>query len=157
MSERRIRGVIAAFAALGAAVAGYLVVERYTGGVISCTTGGCETVQQSSYSSLAGVPVAVLGLSAYLAILALSFILTETARAAQLAIALAGVAFSGYLLWAQAVPIGAFCDWCLASDAIMTVIALLVLLRVRAAQGGPTTGPASAAHPASSSSKGDPA
>ena len=94
MSERRLRGVIAAFAAIGAALAGYLVFERYTGGVISCTTGGCETVQHSSYSSLAGIPVAVLGLCAYVAIFALSFVLTETARAAQLAIALAGVASS---------------------------------------------------------------
>jgi uncharacterized membrane protein len=171
VSERRLRGVIAAFAAIGAALAGYLVFERYTGGVISCTTGGCETVQHSSYSSLAGIPVAVLGLCAYVAIFALSFILTETARAAQLAIAVAGVAFSGYLLWAQAVPIGAFCDWCLASDAIMTVIALLVLLRVRAAQSeGPgygkaaekfsvrsDGGTASVAHPGSSPSKGEPA
>jgi uncharacterized membrane protein len=154
VSERRLRGAIAALAAVGAALAGYLVVERYSGGVISCTTGGCETVQQSSYSSLAGVPVAVLGLCAYLAIFALSFVLTETARAAQLAIVLAGVAFSAYLLWAQAVPIGAFCDWCLASDAIMTIIALLVLLRVRAAQGGPTGGTA-AARPGSLPSKGD--
>jgi uncharacterized membrane protein len=165
MTERRLRGVIAAFATLGAAVAGYLVVERYTGGVISCSTGGCETVQQSTYSSLAGVPVAVLGLCAYLAILALSFVLTETGRAAQLAIALAGVTFSAYLLWAQAVPIGAFCDWCVASDAIMTIIALLVLLRVRAAQGygkaaekfsvGADGATASTAHPGSSPNKGD--
>jgi uncharacterized membrane protein len=54
-----------------------------------------------------------------------------TVSAMQRGIALAGVVFSGYLLWAQAVPIGAFCDWCLASDAIMTLIAVLALLRAR--------------------------
>ena len=131
MTDVRLRVAIGTLAGLGSVVAGYLVVERYTGGVISCTTGGCETVQQSSYSVLAGIPVAVLGLCAYLAILVLSFFRTGAARAAQLGLALAGVVFSGYLLWAQAVPIGAFCDWCLASDAIMTLIALLALLRVR--------------------------
>ena len=133
MSDSRLRFAIGALASVGALLATYLVVERYTGGVISCTTGGCETVQRSSYSVLAGVPVAVLGLCVYLAILALCLVRSETARAAQLGLALTGVVFSGYLLWAQAVPIGAFCDWCLASDAIMTAIALLALLRMRAA------------------------
>ncbi len=131
MTDTRLRLAIATLAGIGSLVAGYLVVERYTGGVISCTTGGCETVQQSSYSVLAGIPVAVLGLCTYIALLVLSLFRTEAARAAQLAIALAGVVFSGYLLWAQAVPIGAFCDWCLASDAIMTLIAVLALLRLR--------------------------
>jgi uncharacterized membrane protein len=133
VTDSRLRVAIAALAGVGVLVSGYLVIERYTGGAISCTTGGCETVQESSYSVLAGIPVAVLGLCAYLAILALSFFRTEAARAAQLALALAGVVFSGYLLWAQAGPIGAFCDWCLASDAIMTAIALLALLRLRRA------------------------
>jgi len=131
VTDARLRAAIAALAALGAVLAGYLVVERYTGGVISCTTGGCETVQHSSYSVIAGIPVAVLGLCTYLTILALSFFRTEAARAGQLTLALAGVVFSGYLLWAQAVPIGAFCDWCLASDAIMSLIAVLALLQVR--------------------------
>ena len=35
-----------------------------------CTTGGCEKVQHSSYAELAGVPVALLGLIAYVALLA---------------------------------------------------------------------------------------
>jgi uncharacterized membrane protein len=131
VTDSRLRAAIGGLAGLGVLVAGYLVFERYSGGVISCTTGGCETVQQSSYSVLGGVPVAVLALCAYVAILVLSFFRTEAARAAQLALALAGVVFSGYLLWAQAVPIGAFCDWCLASDAIMSVIAVLSLLRLR--------------------------
>jgi uncharacterized membrane protein len=133
VNDSRLRLAIGALASVGALLATYLVVERYTGGAISCTTGGCETVQRSSYSVLAGVPVAILGLLAYLGILALCFFRSETARAAQLGLALTGVVFSGYLLWAQAVPIGAFCDWCLASDALMTVIALLALLRMRAA------------------------
>lgn len=130
MSDRPLRVATAALAAAGAGIAGYLVVERYSGGVISCTTGGCETVQSSSYSELVGIPVAVLGLVAYLTILMLVFLRGEAAHAALLSVALAGVAFSGYLLWAQAVPIGAFCDWCLASDAVMTGIALVSLLRL---------------------------
>jgi uncharacterized membrane protein len=130
VSDRSLRLATAALALVGAGIAGYLVVERYTGGVISCTTGGCETVQSSRYSELAGIPVAVLGLVAYLTILTLAFVRSDAAQAALLAVALAGVAFSGYLLWAQVVPIGAFCDWCLASDAVMTAIAGLSLMRL---------------------------
>jgi uncharacterized membrane protein len=70
MNERRLRGAIAVLATVGAAVAGYLVYARYAGTRIACTTGGCETVQHSKYAKLAGVPVAVLGLAGYLAVLA---------------------------------------------------------------------------------------
>lgn len=129
---RALRAATAALAAAGAAIAAYLVVERYTGGVISCTTGGCEKVQQSRYSEVAGVPVAVVGLIAYLTMLVLSFVRGDAAHAALLGVAAAGAAFSGYLLYAQAVPIGAFCDWCLASDAVMGALVLVSLLRLPA-------------------------
>ena len=130
MTDRRLRIATATLAVVGAGVAAYLVFERYSGGAIACSSGGCATVQQSSYAELAGMPVAVLGLATYVVILVLSLVPGEAAHAALLAVVLAGVAFSGYLLWAQAVPIGAFCDWCLASDAIMSCIAVLTLVRM---------------------------
>ena len=124
---------------LGAGVAGYLVFERYSGGTIACSSGGCATAQESSYSELLGVPVAVLGLAAYVAIFVLSLVRGYAAHAVLLAVVLASVAFGGYLLWAQAVPIGAFCDWCLPSDAIMACIAVLTLLRMLPVRFGPWT------------------
>jgi uncharacterized membrane protein len=39
------------------------------GGALVCPTGGCETVQSSSYAELLGVPVAAVGLVGFLAIL----------------------------------------------------------------------------------------
>lgn len=130
MSHRRLRFATAALALAGAGVAGYLVFERFAGGRIACTNGGCETVQHSSYAVVAGIPVALLGVVAYGLILILAFVRGEAAQAARLGVVLAGVVFSGYLLWAQAVPIGAFCVWCLASDAIMSVLAALALLEM---------------------------
>ena len=147
MSDRTLRFATAALAAVGAAIATYLVVERYTGGVISCTTGGCETVQRSTYSELAGVPVAILGLVAYVAIFALSLLASDAAHAAVLSASFAGVAFGGYLLYAQAVPIGAFCDWCLASDAVMGSIAAVSLLRFRTRAVGAPGAVAAAGNP----------
>jgi uncharacterized membrane protein len=130
LTDGRLRAATAVLALAGAGIAAYLVYARYSGGAIACFTGGCETVQRSSYSELAGIPVAILGLAAYVTVFALALVPGEPARAALLALVLAGVAFSGYLLWAQAGPIGAFCLWCLASDAIMSALAILTLLRV---------------------------
>lgn len=70
MSARQLRAWIAALALAGAAVAAYLVYARYSGVRLACTTGGCETVQHSKYAKAAGIPVAVLGLAAYLAVFA---------------------------------------------------------------------------------------
>src|SRR3954447_889656 len=73
MSDRQLRAWIAALALAGAAVAAYLVYARYSGVRLACTTGGCETVQHSKYAKAAGIPVAVLGLAAYLAVFATTF------------------------------------------------------------------------------------
>jgi uncharacterized membrane protein len=133
VSERSIRGAIAAFALAGSALSAYIVYVRYSGATLACSSGGCETVQRSSYSALLGVPVAVLGLGAYLVLFATSLSRHDLARAAGLSIAFAGLAFSAYLLYVQLAVIGAVCDWCLASDVVMTVLAALSALRVHAA------------------------
>jgi len=87
VTDRRLRAAIALLALAGAAVAAYLVYARYTHTQIACTTGGCETVQHSKYAKAAGIPVAVLGLAAYLTIL--STTLSSRVEAAAIAAAVA--------------------------------------------------------------------
>ena len=65
VSDRRLRAAVAGLSLVGLGIAGYLTYTRYSGAQIACATGGCETVQKSSYSTVAGIPVAVLGLVAY--------------------------------------------------------------------------------------------
>jgi uncharacterized membrane protein len=132
MSERALRAAVAVLALAGAAVAGYLTWVRYSGATIACTTGGCETVQSSSYSELVGVPVALLGLLGYLAIAASTLRETELFRVAGAAVALAAAGFGAYLLVVQIAVIGAVCDWCLTSDAIAAALAVVTVLRLRA-------------------------
>ena len=69
-----LRRAIAVAALAGIAVAAYLTVVHYTHTSPICTTGGCEKVQHSSYAKLAGIPVALLGLVAYVAILGTSLV-----------------------------------------------------------------------------------
>lgn len=117
----------------GLAVAGYLTWAHYAGADVVCLRGGgCEAVQKSSYSEIAGIPVAVLGLAFY----GLMFFLlgwdSEDARFAAVALAVVGAVFSAYLLVLQAFVIDAFCIWCLANDLVIApALALVVALRLR--------------------------
>lgn len=130
MNHRRLRAAIAALAVSGAAVSGYLIWARYRGAEVVCSTGGWETVQSSSYAEVLGVPVAVLGLTAYMLIGATALAGGPLPRAIGAAAALAAVTFGSYLLVIQLAVIGAVCDWCLASDAITSVLAAGTLLRL---------------------------
>jgi uncharacterized membrane protein len=123
-----------ALAGLGAAIAGYLVWAHYADIGISCTSGGCETVQRSAYAEIAGLPVALLGLLAYAAIGAVATVRGELARVVTAGIVLTGFLFSTYLLLVQALVLHAVCDWCVASDAVMSALMVVVLLRLRHAQ-----------------------
>jgi len=70
---------------LGIADAGYLTYVHYAGLKVLClASGGCETVQASRWSKLDGIPVSVLGLIGYIAILAALTLRTELGRAAAL-------------------------------------------------------------------------
>ena len=125
-----LRRAIALAALAGSAVAAYLTFVHYAHTSPICTTGGCEKVQHSSYATLAGIPVALLGLLAYIAILVTTLVRGVGAALAGVVLALVGVAFSGYLLWAQIARIHAICQWCLVNDAIVTVVAVLCVARL---------------------------
>jgi uncharacterized membrane protein len=131
MSQARLRTGVAALALVGVAIAGYLTYVHYAGVSITCSTGGCETVQHSRYAEIFGVPVALLGLLAFVGILASAIRGGIEGRAATLSISLAGVAFAAYLLVVQLAVIGAVCEWCVASDAVTTLIAALALFAAR--------------------------
>ncbi len=129
MTDGGLRTAVAALALVGAGIAGYLTYTRYSGAPIVCATGGCETVQRSSYSTAAGVPVAVLGLVAYLAILFTASRKSEAWRIAGATAALVGVAFGAWLLFVQIARIHAICQWCVASDVAVALLAVLTVLR----------------------------
>ena len=127
----RLRAAIAGLALAGAAVSGYLVYARYTHTQLACTTGGCETVQHSKYAKAAGVPVAVLGLIAYLAVLSTTFSARLEAAALGAAVVLGGLAFGVYLIVIQVAVIDAICQWCLASDGILALLTIATAERLR--------------------------
>jgi uncharacterized membrane protein len=130
--DRALRAGVALVALAGVGVAGYLTYVHYRPAALICTgSGGCETVQESSYAELVGIPVALLGLCAYLVVLALVAWDTDEARTAVAAVALGAVGFAVYLVTLQAFVIEAWCVWCLVNDlAIVPVLAVLAVWRM---------------------------
>ena len=134
MTSRRLRAAIALLSLAGAGIASYLVYARYSGSSIACSTGGCDTVQHSRYAVTAGIPVAVLGLVGYAALFGSVSVRGEIASAVGVALAVIGVAFSAYLLYAQIVLIDAICQWCVANDVVIAATAAAAVWRFRVEQ-----------------------
>ena len=98
-------------------------------GSLACGTGSCETVQQSPWANLLGLPVAVWGVGYYLAVFALAFAGTTERWTDDRRIPLAlliltawGVIFSGYLTYLELFVIHAICRYCVVS----AILALIV-------------------------------
>jgi uncharacterized membrane protein len=138
VSDRLLRLAIVVVALSGVALAGYLTYVHYEPAALVCTEGGgCEKVQDSEYATIVGLPVAMLGLGAYLAVLVLVIWDTPTARALTAALALGALAFAAYLIAVQAFAIEAWCAWCLVNDLVLVpLLALLSVLRLRSAPAG---------------------
>jgi len=129
VSDRALRAAVALVALAGVAVAGYLTYVHYQPDALICTSGGGgETVQDSSYAELAGIPVALLGLLGYVAVLVLVAWDSELARTLSAAIALVAAGFAVYLIVLQAFVIDAWCIWCLVND--LVIVPLLALTTV---------------------------
>lgn len=146
VSSRALRVTTIVLAAVGLGVASYLTWVHYSGAPPVCTAGGnCLKVQTSVYSELAGVPVALMGLIGYVAILAsLLAPERETSRLATLALTLGGFGFSAYLTYRELFSIHAICEWCASSAVIMTVLMCLAVWRFLRGGHPPESSPASA-------------
>jgi uncharacterized membrane protein len=133
---------IGVLALVGLGIAGYLTYVHYAGIHVLCAaSGGCETVQTSSYAKLAGIPVPVLGLVGYVGILGSLFIRGDTGRLITAGLALVGFGFSLYLTYLELFTIKAICQWCVGSAVLMTVIAVLAVIRLLRAPASVTTTP----------------
>ena len=120
----RLRRAMQVLAVIGLGVATYLTIVHYAGLKPACTAGtSCVKVQTSVWSKVDGVPVALMGLIGYIAILA-SLLAPdrEETRLATLALTLIGFGFSAYLTYRELFSIHAICEWCASSAVILTIL-----------------------------------
>jgi uncharacterized membrane protein len=127
----RLRTAAVAASAIGLGVAGYLTYVHYAGITPVCEIAhGCERVQTSRWSALAGVPVALLGLLGYAGILVALLLAAETAVTAAAGQAIVGTGFSAYLTYREVFTLRAICIWCVISAGLMATLAALTVVRL---------------------------
>jgi uncharacterized membrane protein len=142
MSPRLASRLVASFSACGLAVSTYLTIAHYTSPtVLACETGGlvnCERVTTSPQSTFLGIPVAVLGMVWFGAMLLMSMIGAwdrATLHRTRIAWSVVGVSFMLWLVFAELTIVGAICLWC----SIAHVFAFLVFLVVMVEASHPQT------------------
>jgi uncharacterized membrane protein len=129
-----LRRASALVALVGLGIATYLTIAHYAGAAPACAIAhGCEVVQSSAYAKLAGIPVALLGLLGYAAILVTLLRDGETARTATALLALGGAGFSAWLTYVEVARLDAICIWCVGSAICMALLAGLSVARLLSA------------------------
>ena len=125
------------FAILGSLVAGYLTYIKLAHVEAVCRgVGDCEAVNSSIYSHISGIPIAALGLAAYLVILALLALesrvegLQDYAPLGIFGLALTGTLYSAYLTYVELFVIHAVCPYCVASAVLITGLLIMAVVRL---------------------------
>ena len=124
--------LLAAVVALGGlADAVYLTIKHYTGEAVPCSiVEGCEQVLTSSYAEIFGIPLAMFGAAAYFVAFSLAILaafgngLMWKFFGVQVFLM---VLFTAWLIYLQAFVIEAFCQFCLISAAITTVLFIIYI------------------------------
>lgn len=134
---------IVVVALVGSAISAYLLIVKLGGGTAVCPIGGgCETVQDSVYATILGVPVAALGLGYSLAVAFAGFVWWRTgerrALVAAYILGIVGTLFEAYLVYLELFVIEAVCAWCVAYG--VTVIGGLVLAALAMRRGSGVAG-----------------
>ncbi len=136
-SARLSRQLLLVFTILGALVAGYLTyIYLFDANVLCTGVGGCDAVKASRYSYVMGIPVAVIGLIGYLAILAGVLLEKASPQAEQygpvlvFGMSLVGLLYSIYLTYLELAVIKAVCPYCVASAVIMLVVFAIATYRL---------------------------
>ncbi|HEY5044557.1 MAG TPA: vitamin K epoxide reductase family protein [Solirubrobacteraceae bacterium] len=141
MSTGALRKTIIVLTAIGLCLAGYLTYVHYSGATPPCSIKGnpCSQVQKSRYSEFVGIPVALIGLIGYIAILA-SLLAPEDEKARFLTtvLSIGGFGFSAYLTYRELFTLEKICEWCVASALLMTVIMCLSIWRYLRGERLPT-------------------
>ena len=124
-------------AVIGLIISVYMTIYKATANDALCLgSGDCSTVNASRYSEVYGIPVASVGIAGYFAILLIHWyekrdkFFTRNGPLMIFGMALTGFLFTVYLIYVEAAILRAYCPFCLASQATMTLIFGISIVRL---------------------------
>jgi uncharacterized membrane protein len=130
-ARNRLMSLIAVLAVCGIAVSSVSLQHHFaTSKTAYCDVGeafNCDIVNRSTYSTVLGVPVALIGMLGYGALvgLATAYRARRDTPVMLLGGAAAGLAFALYLTYVEARILGVWCILCLSSLALIATITIL--------------------------------
>ena len=131
ISTERLMSVVAILAVCGIAVSSLSLQHHYsTEKTAYCEIGetfNCDIVNRSEYSTLFGIPVALIGMLGYGALGAMATIYRERRETPTIlfAASVAGLAFALYLTYIEGHVLGVWCILCLSSLALIATTTVL--------------------------------
>ena len=139
--DKRLSQLTIALTVIGLLVAIYMTIYAFTSNDNMCIgSKDCSVVNASRYSKInivdIEVPVAVLGVAGYAAILAVLLLeqkvgfLQQNGTLVFFGLALTGFLFTLYLIYVEIALIRAYCPFCIASQTAMTFIFIFSVIRV---------------------------
>lgn len=122
---------------IGLLVSVYMTIYKVTSNDALCLgSGDCSTVNASRYSEVYGIPVSTVGIAGYFAILLLHWyekrdkFFEKNGLLLIFGLALTGFIFTVYLIYVEFAILRAYCPFCLTSQAAMTVIFGISIIRL---------------------------
>lgn len=129
--NKRLMGVVAVLAVCGIVVSSVSLQHHYaTSKTAYCDIGeafNCDIVNRSAYSSIFGIPVALIGMLGYGALAGLSTVYRKRRDTPALLFggAATGLAFALYLTYVEARVLGVWCILCLSSLAVIATTTIV--------------------------------
>jgi uncharacterized membrane protein len=135
--EKRLSQLAILLTVIGLLVSIYMTIYKITSNDSMCIgSGDCKTVNASRYAEVYGIPVAVLGIVGYSAILAVLLLernpgfFQQNGTLLFFGLSLTGFLFTLYLIFVETVLIKAYCPFCITSQTAMTIIFIISVIRL---------------------------
>jgi uncharacterized membrane protein len=135
--DKRLSQLTYALIILGLLVSVYMTIFKITSNENMCIgSKDCSIVNASRYSEINKIPVAVIGVGGYAALLTILWLergqgfIKENGTMIFFALSLIGFFFTLYLIFLEIVLIKAYCPFCITSQVAMTLIFILSVIRL---------------------------